>query len=829
MPVARLSFPSYQTSNENGGGGHPWINVAGAGATAAGAGAYSIRDPNSADMNWLRSYGDGARGGASIPDGSIITGIVIGFEVSCQGGNQTGGTYSVGIFKNGSPVGTFKSGSIANNSSVGGFGASNDLWGLGALATPAYFASGIYFGHHCNFPNITANISVYSWNGYMDIYYNDPVPIPTSIGVGAGNNQNTQVSTQFATQMYAIVRDQGGNPMPGISVTFTLPASGASGGFNSVGGPKTATAVTNSSGGAVSPFFFANATTGTWQPVADVTGSSPLIFTMFQMTNDPVPVVKVPTTISRQQGDGQQAAVSTQFNTLLKVRVFDQFVQPMPNVEINWPPPGSGASGLFQGGNPYRSFTDVGGVATAVALYANSTPGAWTLPAAPVGFPAVVASFGLTNLANNAPPTPTSGQIVSGSNQSAALNANFPNSIQVKVLDQYGSPYAGATVVGVTPGVAYGTWLSNSSVTKSVVTDSQGIANFGTLKASGSVQSNWAVTMTGNAFVAGVDQFTANFTVGGLNNVDATIVTALTAISGTGQLTQPSTSFALPLVARATNGLGAGVQNYAVTFTAPGSAATCTFTGSSTQLVNTDVNGYATSAVPVASATEGSYTVVASGAGGLTANFPLQNGNTYDPEVCTALANLPSGGTNSTLGSVGGTPTAWVNPGNASLAAQGATSTLNGQQPPNSNRSQGLFLVPLPAAALAIPDTAKITKMTLNWSQRINTSGAQVGLGNIFATIIKNGAAPQLSSTHAVPLIDQWTNQTTTKTFTAVTMTGADLKTGTTGMLLTFGPASNFGSTQDVRVNGCQLIVCYQTIIPPPVQDPMGPLLVCQP
>jgi hypothetical protein len=384
-------------------------------------------------------------------------------------------------------------------------------------------------------------------------------------------------------------------------------------------------------------------------------------------------------------------------------------------------------------------------------------------------------------------------------------------------------------VVGVTPGVAFGVWLSNSSVTKSVVTNAQGIADFGTLKASGSVQTDWAVTMTGNAFVAGVDQFTANFTVGGLNNVDATIVTGLTAISGMGQIATPSTAFALPLRARATNGLGNGVQNYAVTFTAPGSAATCTFAGSSTQGVNTDVDGYAQSAVPVANANDGSYTVPATGAGGKSCTFALQNGNTYAAEICTAIANLPSGGQNSALGGVGTSPAAWSGTANASAAAQGATVATNGQQPPNSNRSQGLFLIPLPAAALAIPDTAKITKMTLNWSQRINTSGAQVGLGNIFATIIKNGAAPQLSSTHAVPLIDQWTNQTTTKTFTAVTMTGADLKTGTTGMLLTFGPASNFGSTQDVRVNGCQLIVCYQTIIPPPVQDPMGPLLVCQP
>lgn len=826
MPFVRLSFPSYQSSNENGGGGHPWLNVQGAGASAEGAGAYSIRDPNSADMNWLRSYGDGSRGGASIPDGSIITGIIIGFQVSCTGGNQTGGNYSVGIFKNGNPVGTFKSGAIGNNSSVGSFGASNDLWGLGALATPAYFASGIYFGHHCNFPNITANISVYSWNGYMDIYYNDPVPTPASISVGGGDNQQAQVSTQYGLQLYAVVRDQGGNPMPGKSVTFTMPASGASARFNSVGGPATATAITNASGGAVSPFFFANATAGTFQPVADVTGSSPLIFTQFTATNNPVPVVKVPTTISRQQGDGQQAAVSTQFNTLLKVRVFDQFVQPMPNVEINWPPPGAGASGLFQGGNPYRSFTDVGGVATAAVLFANSTPGAWTLNAAPVGFPAVVAPFGLTNLANNAPPTPTSGQIISGSSQSTALNANFPTAIAVKVLDQYGSPYVGATVVGVTPGATFGVWLSNGLATKSVVTDAQGIANFGTLKASGTVQTNWAVTMTGNAFVAGVDTFTANFTVGGLSNVDATIVTQILVTQGDGQITNPSTAFARALQVRATNGLGNGVQNFAVLFTAPGSAASCTFAGSSTQTVNTDINGYATSAVPVANAGDGAYNVVASGAGVTSKNIALQNGKIYAPEVCTAFINLPGPNSNIATGGVGTSPQAWTNVGNASAPAQGGTSTLNGQAPPNTNRSQGLYLFPLPAAFASIPDDAKITSLSLNFSAQVATVSTQVGTGSVLSGLIQEGAPRTTFSTEALTL-DVWRNASKVYTITTVPMTGAQLKNNT-GFYLNFAPASNFGASQNCRVNGCQVKVCYQTVVPPIVQPAAPPLLLCE-
>jgi hypothetical protein len=828
MPVARLSFPSYQSSNENGGGGHAWLNIQGAGATAEGAGAYSIRDPNSADMNWIRSYGDGARGGADIPAGSIITGIVVGFQAHCTGGNQTGGTYDVSIFKNSSAVAS-KSGSIANEGSIGGFGASNDLWGLGALATPAYFSTGIYFGLHLNFPNITANITLFAWNGYMDIYYNDPVPIASSITVGGGDGQSAQVSTQYGLQLYAIVRDQGGNPMPGKSVTFTMPGSGASAGFNSVGGPLTATAITNASGGAVSPFFFANATAGGFQPVADVTGSSPLIYTMFSMTNTPAPVIKVPTTMALQQGNSQQAAVSTAFSTLLKVRVFDQFVQPMPNVDITWAPPGSGVSGIFQGGNPVRNFTDSGGVATAPVLFANANAGNWSLPVTCTGF-AVTQSFALTNLANNSPPTPTSGEVVSGSNQSAALNAQFPNPIQVKVLDQYGSPYNGATVVATIPSAAFGSWTTGGTV-KSVVSGANGfndgIARFGQFLASGTVQTNWSISVVGNAFVGGVDTFAAAVTVTGINNVDATIVTALASVSGNNQIATPNTAFGQALVARATNALGAGVQNYAVLFTAPGSAQSCTFAGSSTQTINTDANGYATSSVPVANVNEGSYNVTATGAGGKSCVFPLQNGQTYSATICTAFENGPGPNSNQSLGSAGGTGgTTWTNLGNASQPAQGGNSSQNGQDPPNSNRSAGLYIDGPPASWLAIPNDAKIISVSINYSAMVATVSTQVGAGSMYTGFAKEGLTAITFGPDNL-VVDVWKNVSRTYTIPAGNpMTGAQLKNNSR-FYINFNPASNFGTSQQCRVNGVQVQVCYQTVIPPPQRE-QYPLMLCE-
>ena len=53
----------------------------------------------------------------------------------------------------------------------------------------------------------------------------------SSITAMAGTPQNATVNTVFGTALQAIVEDQFGNPVSGVSVTFSAPGSGASGGF----------------------------------------------------------------------------------------------------------------------------------------------------------------------------------------------------------------------------------------------------------------------------------------------------------------------------------------------------------------------------------------------------------------------------------------------------------------------------------------------------------------------------------------------------------------------------------------------------------------------
>src|SRR5678815_3315659 len=65
---------------------------------------------------------------------------------------------------------------------------------------------------------------------------------PASITATGGATQTTLSGTAFANPLQATVKDAAGNPVPGVTVTFAAPASGASATLSA------ASATTNASG-----------------------------------------------------------------------------------------------------------------------------------------------------------------------------------------------------------------------------------------------------------------------------------------------------------------------------------------------------------------------------------------------------------------------------------------------------------------------------------------------------------------------------------------------------------------------------------------------------
>jgi sugar lactone lactonase YvrE len=111
------------------------------------------------------------------------------------------------------------------------------------------------------------------------------------IAATSGSGQSATTNTAFASPLVATVTDLAGNPVAGITVTFTTPSTGAS--ATLTGGN---TAVTNAAGVATSNALVANGTAGPWNVIA-ISGSA--IPATFSLTNTaPVPPANVSSKVS---------------------------------------------------------------------------------------------------------------------------------------------------------------------------------------------------------------------------------------------------------------------------------------------------------------------------------------------------------------------------------------------------------------------------------------------------------------------------------------------------------------------------------------------------
>jgi parallel beta-helix repeat protein len=121
---------------------------------------------------------------------------------------------------------------------------------------------------------------------------NTPGPA-ASVTVVSGSGQSATVATGFASPLVAVVKDAFGNPVPGVSVTFAAPASGASATLTS------SPAVTGDDGRA-SVTAAAGATIGAYTVTASVTGVT--TDAAFMLTNTDSPSLVVDTVLDLTDG-----------------------------------------------------------------------------------------------------------------------------------------------------------------------------------------------------------------------------------------------------------------------------------------------------------------------------------------------------------------------------------------------------------------------------------------------------------------------------------------------------------------------------------------------
>ncbi|MGI8685504.1 MAG: hypothetical protein ACR2MO_10530 [Acidimicrobiales bacterium] len=557
---------------------------------------------------------------------------------------------------------------------------------------------------------------------------NTPGP-PTTVAASAGTPQSAGVGAPFAAPLRAVVSDAGNNRVPGATVTFTSPGSGASATF--ADGTASATVMADASGTATSPSLSANGAAGSYTVAATTPGGA--VPASFSLTN----TAAGPASLTPLSGP-QATTVGTAFATALQVAVKDGADIGVPGVTVTFAAPVTGATGTFPGDRSSVAVTtDSAGSATAPAFTASRSAGAYTVTATASG-PSAPLSGGFSLM--NSPGALAAITATAGDRQSAAVGTTFAVAFQVVAKDASGNPLAGKSVAFTAPsGSLAGGSFGGGATTVTVTTDGSGLATAPAFTAN-------AVAGPYTVFADVSSQFFATFS---LFNT-ATQPTRVSPEGGAGQSAVVNTTFANGLAAAVTDANASPVAGAFVTFTTPTSGPGATFDGGQrTATLQTNDRGVASTSLLKASQAVGGYAVTASVEGaGMSAVFSLNNTPDSPAFVPTGVAGLDpgsgvtaiaGGGKHSLAVTSGGAVLAWGSNSHGQLGIGAGinlseTATIDTSVPigvRNLGRGSGVTTVIAGALhSLAVKDNGAV----LAWGSHLNGqlgTGANPGVSNI--------------------------------------------------------------------------------------------------
>ncbi|MDN4633256.1 putative Ig domain-containing protein, partial [Sphingomonas sp. PsM26] len=139
--------------------------------------------------------------------------------------------------------------------------------------------------------SLTPSVSLSGGNAGSAATASDPTTITqvaATVTVAGGNSQSAATGTAFATPLSVTVRDAGSVVIPNATVTFTAPATGASGSFSNTSNTIAVTA--SGTGVASSGTFTANATAGAYS-VSAAAGAASATFALTNTAATAVPTV----------------------------------------------------------------------------------------------------------------------------------------------------------------------------------------------------------------------------------------------------------------------------------------------------------------------------------------------------------------------------------------------------------------------------------------------------------------------------------------------------------------------------------------------------------
>jgi adhesin/invasin len=271
-------------------------------------------------------------------------------------------------------------------------------------------------------------------------------PVPTTLTASSSASASAIAGTPLVVPPSVIVKDQRGNPMAGVLVTF-----GVTGGGGTIAG---ATQFTNASGAA---------TIGSWTlgTIAGINALSATVASLSQVTFSATGTAGAPASTTKSAGDGGVGVAGAGVLPAPSVKVIDVNGNSVGGATVTFVVASGGGS--VSGGT---QTTDNSGVATVGGWTLGPTVGPNTLNASVGATPTL--TFTATGKAG--PPATVTKSL--GEGQSATVGALLPTFPTVIVTDANGNAVSDATVVFVVAGgggsVSGATQTTNGSGTASV-------------------------------------------------------------------------------------------------------------------------------------------------------------------------------------------------------------------------------------------------------------------------------------------------------------------------------------------------------------------------
>ncbi|ANB16521.1 FG-GAP repeat protein [Dokdonella koreensis DS-123] len=280
---------------------------------------------------------------------------------------------------------------------------------------------------------------------------------PTGLVAVDADPRSAIVDTEVDPPLSIQVVDQLGDGIQGVTVTFTAPTTGPS-------ATVTPNPATTNANGVAEVTTTANTIAGTYTITGEVQGVTPLL--EFQLENLPGPAASV----NGISGAAQSAVVGSQFGQPLVVKVADEFGNAVPNVQVAFAAPATGASATFPSSTVLTGANGQAGVTPT----ANGTAGAYSITANVSGV-GQAASFPLVNLLQSDIGPGDQGE----PSQNGEPDTVFACALMVRIVNGQGVPQEGLAVDFTAPASGPSALLydgANSGLSLRVDTDADGYA-----------------------------------------------------------------------------------------------------------------------------------------------------------------------------------------------------------------------------------------------------------------------------------------------------------------------------------------------------------------